>query len=85
MVGFVINMKYTDKQRLRWLNKFIFKDKFDLDSGFCRSKFTSLSKMIDYFIDQSKKKHSCNCYLYRNCICDKCQGVEGKILKDKKL
>jgi len=82
MAGSVINMKYTDKQKLNWLNKFIFKDKNNLDCSFCRKKFKNISNMIDYFLDQSKKKHPCDCYLYNNCVCDKCQGVEGKILKD---
>jgi len=30
------------------------------------------------------KRHKCNCHLYERMVCDICQGVVGKKLKDKK-
>lgn len=31
-----------------------------------------------------KKKPKCYCYLYERMVCDICQGIKGKKIKDKK-
>ena len=75
--------KYSDKQRLNYLHNLIFKERSNLDCEYLRENFDTLQKAIDFFIDITKKDHTCDCYLYKYQVCDICQNVVGKKLKDK--
>ena len=72
--------KYSDNKKLKWLNNLIFKEKSDLDCQYLRDNFSSLSSAIDFFIDVTKR--GCNCDIHDNQVCDVCQNVVGKKLKD---
>ena len=75
--------KYSYKQEIKYLNNLIFKERSDLDCDYLREHFNNLSEAMDFFIGITKKDHPCDCYLYEKQVCDICQDVAGRILKDK--
>ena len=72
--------KFSYKQEIKWLNNFIFKKRNNLDSSYLRNNFNNISEAIDFFIKEDNKE--CDCKWHEHQVCDICQKVKGKHIKD---